>query len=184
MSTLKDKLVDSHGKPSANRPSNRVTVVGAGAVGMACAFSILTQRVSNDVVLIDVNENLVKGELMDLQHGRSFLDNAHIRGGSDYSLTEGSHVCVVTAGARQKEGESRLNLVQRNAEIMRGVIPELVRYSPDAIIMMVTNPVDVMSYVAWRLSGLPQERVFGAGTNLDTARYPKKTKFPLLLFIL
>lgn len=150
--------------------ANKVTVVGAGAVGMACVFAILTKGVSNNVVIIDSNKNLVEGEVMDLQHGSLFLQNARISGGNDYSLSSESRICIVTAGVRQKEGESRLNLVQRNADIIQVIVAELLKHSPQTIILMVSNPVDVLTYIAWKFSGLPKHRVFGSGTNLDSAR--------------
>ena len=131
---------------------------------------------------------------MDLQHGLAFLGNIKINAGSgnvllifhfdlyffkkiflfsisDYALSAGSKLCIVTAGARQREGESRLNLVQRNADILKGMIPKLVQHSPDTILLIVSNPVDLMTYVAWKLSGLPKERVIGSGTNLDSSRF-------------
>lgn len=138
-------------------------------------------------------EDKLKGELMDLQHGLAFLGNIKINAGSgnrvfnshldllcfkhfwisilDYALSAGSKLCIVTAGARQREGESRLNLVQRNADILKGMIPKLVQHSPDTILLIVSNPVDLMTYVAWKISGLPKERVIGSGTNLDSSRF-------------
>ena len=89
----------------------------------------------------------------------------------DYALSAGSKLCIVTAGARQREGESRLNLVQRNTDILKGMIPKLVQHSPDTILLIVSNPVDLLTYVAWKLSGLPKERVIGSGTNLDSSRF-------------
>ena len=89
----------------------------------------------------------------------------------DYAVSAGSAICIITAGARQREGESRLDLVQRNVAIFRAIVPQLVRHSPDAMLLVVSNPVDVLTYVAWRLSGLPPQRVFGSGTNLDSARF-------------
>lgn len=89
----------------------------------------------------------------------------------DYSISAGSKICVITAGCRQREGESRLSLVQRNVEIFRGIVPQLVKYSPKTLLMVVSNPVDVLTYVTWKLSGLPPTRVFGSGTNLDSARF-------------
>lgn len=169
-STIKDSLFNTYHKCDYVKHPNKVTVVGAGAVGMACVFSLLTQGVTSDVVVLDINEKLVKGEIMDLQHGSPFLKNAHINGGSDYSLSKDSRLCVVSAGLRQREGESRLSLVQRNANVMKAIIPELIKYSPDTIILMVSNPVDILTYVAWKISGLPKHRVLGSGTNLDTAR--------------
>ncbi|KAJ8945960.1 hypothetical protein NQ318_016788 [Aromia moschata] len=150
---------------------DKVTVVGVGAVGMACAFSILSQGISSDVVLIDVVEDKLKGEVMDLQHGSLFLGNPKISGCKDYSVTAGSKICVVTAGVRQKEGESRLDLVQRNTDVLKHIIPNLVKHSPDTILLIVSNPCDILTYVAWKLSGLPKHRVIGSGTNLDTSRF-------------
>ena len=116
-------------------------------------------------------EDKLKGELMDLQHGLTFLHNVKINAGSDYAISAGSKLCIVTAGARQREGESRLNLVQRNTDILKGMIPKLVQHSPDTILLIVSNPVDLLTYVAWKLSGLPKERVIGSGTNLDSSRF-------------
>lgn len=89
----------------------------------------------------------------------------------DYSVTAGSRLCIVTAGARQRPGESRLDLVQRNTDIFKGIIPKLVEYSPNCILMIVSNPVDILTYVAWKISGLPKNRVIGSGTNLDSSRF-------------
>lgn len=150
---------------------SKVTVVGVGQVGMACAFSIMTQRVASEIALVDVMVDKLKGEVMDLQHGLAFVKGVTIKGDEDYSVTAGSKVCIITAGARQKDGESRLNLVKRNVAIFKSIIPQLVKYSPDAILMVVSNPVDILTYVTWKISGLPRHRVFGSGTNLDTARF-------------
>lgn len=149
---------------------NKVTVVGVGQVGMACAFSILTQNVSSEIVLVDVVADKLKGEMMDLQHGLTFMKHAKVNASTDYAATANSRLCIVTAGARQKEGESRLNLVQRNTDIFKGIIPNLIKYSPDTILLIVSNPVDILTYVAWKLSGLPKNRVIGSGTNLDSSR--------------
>lgn len=116
-------------------------------------------------------EDKLKGEMLDLQHGSSFLRNAKINASTDYSITANSSVCIVTAGARQKEGETRLDLVQRNTDIFKKIIPELVKYSPNTILLIVSNPVDILTYVAWKLSGLPKNQVIGSGTNLDSARF-------------
>lgn len=128
--------------------------------------------------------------MMDLQHGSAFIRNAkilastgkkwqlkkrvripHYENFADYSVTAGSKLCIVTAGARQQPGESRLDLVQRNTNIFKGIIPKLVEYSPDTILLIVSNPVDILTYVAWKLSGLPKHRVIGSGTNLDSSRF-------------
>ena len=166
----KDALLSLISEPTEGS-GNKVTVVGVGQVGMACAFSILSQGVSSDVVLVDVMEDKLKGEMMDLQHGALFLKNARIAASTDYSVTAGSKLCIITAGVRQKEGESRLDLVQRNTDVLKHIVPKLVQYSPDTIILVVSNPVDILTYVAWKLSGLPKNRVIGSGTNLDTSRF-------------
>lgn len=130
-----------------------------------------SQNISSDLALVDMHEDKLKGEMLDLQHGSSFLKNAKISGSTDYSVTANSSVCIVTAGARQKEGETRLDLVQRNTDIFKKIIPELVKYSPNTILLIISNPVDILTYVAWKLSGLPYNQVIGSGTNLDSARF-------------
>uniref|UniRef100_F1LDE2 L-lactate dehydrogenase n=1 Tax=Ascaris suum TaxID=6253 RepID=F1LDE2_ASCSU len=126
--------------PAHKAPHGKVTIVGVGQVGMACAYSILQQNIASEICLVDVVADKLKGEMMDLQHGLAFTRHCIVKADTDYKITAGSKVCVVTAGARQREGESRLSLVQRNVEIFRGIIPNLVQYSPDAIIMIVSNP--------------------------------------------
>ncbi|CAH1982924.1 unnamed protein product [Acanthoscelides obtectus] len=168
--TTKELLLSPVAEP-AKDAGDRITVVGVGAVGMACAFSILSQGYSSDIVLIDVVEEKLKGEMMDLQHGSLFLRNPRINASTDYAASAGSKICIVTAGARQQEGETRLDLVQRNTDIMKHIIPPLVKHSPDTILLIVSNPCDILCYVAWKLSGLPQNRVIGSGTNLDTSRF-------------
>ncbi|KAJ8668728.1 hypothetical protein QAD02_010391 [Eretmocerus hayati] len=170
MASVKEQLLSTVTEPQATG-RNKITVVGVGQVGMACAFSILTNHVSSDVVLIDVMAEKLKGEMMDLQHGSAFLKNARINASTDYAASANSSICIVTAGARQREGETRLDLVQRNTDIFKGIIPQLVKYSPNTILLIVSNPVDILTYVAWKLSGLPKNRVIGSGTNLDSARF-------------
>nr|1LDM_A Chain A, M4 LACTATE DEHYDROGENASE [Squalus acanthias] len=169
--TLKDKLIGHLATSQEPRSYNKITVVGVGAVGMACAISILMKDLADEVALVDVMEDKLKGEMMDLQHGSLFLHTAKIVSGKDYSVSAGSKLVVITAGARQQEGESRLNLVQRNVNIFKFIIPNIVKHSPDCIILVVSNPVDVLTYVAWKLSGLPMHRIIGSGCNLDSARF-------------
>ncbi|CAH2036119.1 unnamed protein product, partial [Iphiclides podalirius] len=150
---------------------SKVTVVGAGQVGMAAVFSMLTQGVTNNIALVDLMQDKLRGEMMDLQHGCQFMSNAKVQASTDYAITAGSRVCVVTAGVRQREGESRLDLVQRNTDVLKNIIPQLVKYSPEAVFIIASNPVDILTYVTWRISGLPKHRVIGSGTNLDSARF-------------
>ncbi|CAJ0932282.1 unnamed protein product, partial [Mesorhabditis belari] len=157
--------------PAISSEHGKVTIVGVGQVGMACAYSILQQNLANEICLVDVVADKLKGEMMDLQHGLAFTKHCTVKADTDYSITAGSKLCVITAGARQREGETRLSLVQRNVEIFKGIVPKLVQYSPDTLIMVVSNPVDILTYVTWKLSGLPREKVFGSGTNLDSARF-------------
>ncbi|KAK7891344.1 hypothetical protein WMY93_023307 [Mugilogobius chulae] len=150
MST-KEKLISHVSKEEAVGCRNKVTVVGVGMVGMASAISILLKDLCDELALVDVMEDKLKGEVMDLQHGSLFLK---------------THKIVA-----DKEGESRLNLVQRNVNIFKFIIPNIVKYSPNCILMVVSNPVDILTYVAWKLSGFPRNRVIGSGTNLDSARF-------------
>ncbi|KAF3699503.1 L-lactate dehydrogenase B-A chain [Channa argus] len=171
MSTVQEKLLRPVAGSSTQFPKNKVTVVGVGQVGMACAISILLRDLCDEMALVDVMEDRLKGEMMDLQHGSLFLKCPKIVADKDYSVTANSRLVVVTAGVRQQEGESRLNLVQRNVNVFKSIIPQVVKYSPDCIIIVVSNPVDVLTYVTWKLSGLPKHRVIGSGTNLDSARF-------------
>lgn len=170
MTSVKDNLMNQVAEvlPTAG---NKITIVGIGQVGMACAFSILAQNVSSEICLMDVCKDKLVGEMMDLQHGSNFLKNPKITASTDYVDSANSRLCIVTAGVRQKEGESRLSLVQRNTDILKNIIPRLVENSPDTILLMVSNPVDIMTYVAWKLSGLPKNRIIGSGTNLDSSRF-------------
>uniref|UniRef100_A0A493T5E3 Lactate dehydrogenase B n=1 Tax=Anas platyrhynchos platyrhynchos TaxID=8840 RepID=A0A493T5E3_ANAPP len=170
MATLKEKLMTPVAAASAV-PSSKITVVGVGQVGMACAVSILGKGLCDELALVDVLEDKLKGEMMDLQHGSLFLQTHKIVADKDYAVTANSKIVVVTAGVRQQEGESRLNLVQRNVGVFKGIIPQIVKYSPNCTILVVSNPVDILTYVTWKLSGLPKHRVIGSGCNLDTARF-------------
>jgi len=138
---------------------------------MACAFAILSQHVAKEITLCDIAEDKLTGEVMDLQHAGAFLPAKIRKACQDYAETAGSDICVITAGVRQQVGETRLSLVSRNLEVLRGIIPKIVKQSPDVILLVVSNPVDILTYVAWRLSGLPAARVIGSGTYLDSSRF-------------
>ncbi|XP_015989824.1 L-lactate dehydrogenase A chain isoform X1 [Rousettus aegyptiacus] len=170
MATLKDQLIVNLLKEEQS-PQNKITVVGVGAVGMACAISILMKDLADELALVDVMEDKLKGEMMDLQHGSLFLKTPKIVSGKDYNVTANSKLVIITAGARQQEGESRLNLVQRNVNIFKFIIPNVVKYSPNCKLLIVSNPVDILTYVAWKISGFPKNRVIGSGCNLDSARF-------------
>jgi L-lactate dehydrogenase len=159
------------GAKSEKRRTYKVTVVGVGNVGMACAQTILTQDLCDELALVDVVEDKLKGEMLDLQHAAAFLPRARILADTDYKVTANSDICIVTAGARQREGESRLALVEKNVALFKKIIPQLVQHSPNTTLLVISNPVDALTYVAYKLAGLPPNRVIGSGTNLDSSRF-------------
>lgn len=170
MTSTKEHLLRNV-QPVKLSSNDKITIVGSGFVATAIASSILLQGISNNIVIVGRNEEKVRGEVLDFNHGKFFLKNASITGGTSLSLTEGSQLIIFAAGARRVEGESRLDLLQKNVDILKSLIAKLVQFSPQAVLLMVTNPVDVLSYVAWKLSGLPVHRVIGSGTHLDTCRF-------------
>jgi malate dehydrogenase len=148
-----------------------ITVVGAGKVGSSAAFNILGRRIS-DVVLIDVAENLARGEALDMMQAAPAIEfDGKIRGTSDFSEMKGSELVIVTAGQARQPGMSRIDLANVNAKIIRSVVKEVVKYAPDCKLMIVTNPVDVMTYIAYKESKFDRRRVFGMGNILDTLRF-------------
>ncbi|KAF6145703.1 hypothetical protein GIB67_010664 [Kingdonia uniflora] len=157
--------------PSPTKHHTKISVIGVGNVGMAIAQTILTQDLVDELALVDSNPNKLRGEMLDLQHAAAFLPRTKILASVDYAVTAGSDLCIVTAGARQIARESRLNLLQRNLELFRMIIPPLAKNSPDGILLVVSNPVDVLTFVAWKLSGFSSNRVIGSGTNLDSSRF-------------
>jgi len=148
----------------------RVAVVGTGNVGATFAYTLLTSGLAAEIVLIDANLKKAEGEAMDLNHAVPLSQPCRVWVG-DYPDCAGAAVTVITAGANQKPGETRLDLAAKNAEIFRQIVPKIVENNPQGIILVATNPVDVLSYAAWKLSGLPRQRVLGSGTILDTARF-------------
>ncbi|KAL6036161.1 hypothetical protein STEG23_034345 [Scotinomys teguina] len=170
MSTVKGELIQhiSSEEPIAH---SKVSIIGTGSVGMACAISIIAKGLADELALVDSNEEKMKGETMDLQHGSVFMRMPKIVCSKDFHVTANSEVVVVTAGARQAKDETRLNLVQRNVSIFKVMIANIVKYSPRCKVIIVSNPVDILTYVAWKLSGFPKNRIIGSGCNLDTARF-------------
>ncbi|MFK4759670.1 L-lactate dehydrogenase [Microbacterium sp. ZW T5_45] len=150
--------------------NSKLTVVGAGSVGSSVAYAALIRGSARHVVLYDIATQKVEAEVLDLAHGTQFTGSSDITGGSDLSAVAGSHVVVITAGAKQKPGQTRMELAEVNAEIIRGMMPRLLEVAPDAVYVIVTNPCDVLTVVAQRATGLPPERIFASGTVLDTSR--------------
>lgn len=148
----------------------RVAVVGAGNVGASFAFHLLVTGLASEIVLIDANRKKAEGEAMDLNHAAPLTHSSRIWAG-DYADTAGAAITVITAGSAQRPGETRLDLAQRNTEIFRSIVTEVVKNNPNGIILVTTNPVDVLTYASLKFSGLPKNQVLGSGTVLDTARF-------------
>ncbi|HVP20500.1 MAG TPA: L-lactate dehydrogenase [Anaerolineaceae bacterium] len=148
----------------------RVAVVGAGFVGATFAYALLLSGLSSEIVLIDANQSKAEGEAMDLNHAVPLAQPGHVWAG-DYADCAGATVTVITAGTAQRPGETRLDLTSRNTEIFRQIIPKVAQNNPDGVILIATNPVDVLTYASLKFSGLPSNQVFGSGTILDTARF-------------
>lgn len=148
-----------------------ISIIGAGKVGSASAFSILRFRIDN-VVLIDIAGDLAKGEALDMMQAAPAIEfDGEVEGTNDFSEMEDSEVVVITAGSGRREGMSRLDLIAKNSKIVRSLVREVVRYAPECKLMVVTNPVDIMTYIAYRESGFERSRVFGMGNTLDTMRF-------------
>lgn len=148
----------------------RIAIVGAGSVGATIAYACLLRGVGGEVVLHDIDDAKVEAQVLDLRHGLGFVPAATVEGGTDVGVCRGADVVVLTAGAKQQPGQTRLDLAATNAEMFRHLVPRLVSVAPTALVLVVSNPVDVLTGWAARLSGLPAGRVFGTGTVLDSAR--------------
>lgn len=149
----------------------KIGVVGAGMVGSCGAYAMVMQGVGNEIVLVDLNMERAKAEAQDISHAAPFAKPVRVRAG-DYSDLKGAGIVVLAAGVAAKgPGESRLVLLERNAEVFRQIIPQVLKYAPDAILIVATNPVDIITHIVTDISGLPPTRVIGTGTILDTARF-------------
>lgn len=147
----------------------KVTIIGAGSVGATTAFALLARGAASEVVLIDINTEKALGEALDIKQATPFLDNCDIYAGS-YADAVGSDVVIITSGIGRKPGQTRLELVQTNVGIIKSIASEIVRYAPNAIYILVANPVDILTYAFIKYTGLPKNQVMGTGTVLDTIR--------------
>jgi len=150
--------------------SSKVVIIGSGFVGASIAYAALIRGLCNNLVLIDIDREKAEGEAMDLSHGLPFIRPVEIRAGG-FEACEGAEIIIITAGANQKPGETRLDLVQKNAKIMQSILDEVVKYERNAILIIVSNPVDVLTAFARKVTDLPPEHIIGSGTVLDTARF-------------
>lgn len=150
--------------------NRKVAIIGCGFVGSASAFCLMQSGLFSELVLLDANRDKAEGEALDVAHGIPFARPMKIYAG-DYDDIADAAIIIVTAGANQKPGETRLDLVQKNVGIFRSIIPEIAKRNFAGILLIVSNPVDILTYTAMKLSGLPEHRVIGSGTVLDTARF-------------
>ncbi len=153
-----------------NVNARKVSLVGTGLVGSSFAYALMIRGLAGELTLVDINAEKAVGEMMDFNHGLSFTRPMKITAGG-YADCAGSQVVVIAAGAGQKPGETRLDLLARNAAIFREIVPQVVRHNPDGIILIATNPVDILTYVSLEVSGLAPSHVIGSGTILDTSRF-------------
>ena len=147
----------------------KVTIIGAGSVGATTAFALLARNAASEVVLIDINTDKALGEALDIKQATPFIDNCDIYAGS-YCDAVDSDVVVITSGIGRKPGQTRLELVQTNVNIVKSIATEITKYAPNAIYIIVANPVDILTYAFLKCTGLPKNQVFGTGTVLDTIR--------------
>ena len=148
----------------------KVSVIGAGGVGATIAYASLIRGAPKTVALYDIDRDKVRAEVLDLNQGSQFYPTADVIGSDDIAVTGDSDIVVITAGAKQKPGQTRLELAAVNVAMCRSLVPALLEQSPDALLLVVTNPVDIVTYAAVQASGFPSRRVFGSGTVLDSSR--------------
>lgn len=148
----------------------KVAVIGAGFVGSTTAYTIMLKGLFQEIVLIDINKDKAEGDALDMAHGVSFQKPVNIYSG-DWQDCKGADIVIITAGVNQKVGETRIDLLKRNADIFKSIVDNVMKYaSDDVILLTVTNPVDILTYITYKLSGLPKSQVIGSGTVLDTSR--------------
>ncbi|ANB60348.1 L-lactate dehydrogenase [Anoxybacteroides amylolyticum] len=150
---------------------NRVALIGTGFVGSSYAFAMLNQGITEELVLIDLNKEKSEGDAMDLNHGLPFAPSPTKIWFGDYSDCKDADLVVITAGANQKPGETRLDLVDKNMKVFQSIVSQVMASGFNGIFLVATNPVDILTYATWKFSGLPKERIIGSGTILDTARF-------------
>lgn len=147
----------------------KCAIIGAGGVGATTAFTLVQSGLFNEIVIIDVNKNKSEGEALDIAHGIQFTNPVNIYSG-DYKDLYDAYLVIVTAGANQLPGETRIDLINKNISIFKKIIPNIIKYNKDCILLIVSNPVDILTMFTLELSGFPKERVLGSGTVLDTSR--------------
>ena len=148
---------------------NKVTIIGTGSVGSTIAYTLTATGIASEIVMIDVNIKKAMGEALDIRQGTPFCAPCTIYAGS-YADAKNSDIVIITSGIARKPGQTRLDLAQTNVDILKSIIPQITKYAPDATYVIVSNPVDILTYTFCKCSGIPEERIIGSGTILDTAR--------------
>lgn len=151
------------------KKGNKISILGAGNVGATIAYTLTLDGMASEIVLVDINQNKAKGEAMDIIQGTALCQPVNIHAG-DYSDIKNSDIVIVTIGSARKPGQTRIDLAQGNVNIIKSVMPQAVHYAPDAIYVVVSNPVDIIAYTIMKTTGLPESHVFGSGTLLDSSR--------------
>lgn len=149
--------------------SSKITIIGAGSVGSTIAYTLAHDEIASEIVLIDINKEKVEGEVMDIEQGTCFRSHVSLVAG-DYADAKDSDIVIITSGIARKPGQTRIELTQTNVNILKSITPQIVKEAPDAKYIIVSNPVDIMTYVFTKISGLPENQIMGSGTILDTAR--------------
>lgn len=149
--------------------TNKVSIIGSGFVGSTTAYSLMLSGLVSEIVIVDINKSKAEAEAMDLSHGAAFVKSIDIKAGN-YEDTKNSDIVIITAGVGPKPGETRLDIINKNLNIFKQIVPEVVKYNPNSILLVVSNPVDILTYITYKLSGFPSHRVIGSGTVLDTSR--------------
>ena len=149
--------------------SSKITIIGAGSVGSTIAYTLAHDEIAFEIVLIDINKEKVEGEVMDIEQGTCFRSPVSLVAG-DYADAKDSDIVIITSGIARKPGQTRIELTQTNVNILKSITPQIVKEAPDAKYIIVSNPVDIMTYVFTKISGLPENQIMGSGTILDTAR--------------
>ncbi len=147
----------------------KITIIGSGSVGSTIAYTLTVSALASEIVMIDINNEKAMGEALDIRQGVSFCNPCSVYAGS-YADAAGSDIVIITSGVARQPGQTRLELAQTNIDILKGIIPQITRYAPNAVYIMVSNPVDILTYVFHKYSGIPEKQIVGSGTILDTAR--------------
>ena len=150
--------------------TNKITIIGAGQVGSTVAFALTVKELASEILLIDIAKERAMGEAMDIRQGTPFIGPVYIHDG-DYEDAKGSDIVILTSGVARKPGQTRLDLAQTNVNITKSIIPQITKVCPDALYVIVANPVDILTYQFVKTSGIPANHIFGTGTMLDTARF-------------